>query len=230
MSRPDFARTDLRGLSHRDLQRLIENLPRPGGSYEEIAEILQQMPSTLESMLTSEYVFQLIFDRRRTLLDLSPFLLFGVLLRRSLSPPRSGLERRVINYLSNLLAVFVRTERLYRIEPYDTESYEYVLDLVAEAERADSRRQFLTYAHIGNYALFLTGLRSQWLEHRHRYHRRPVDTNYYAECGRSYFDRAARHPRARELALEDVFLRLALSFEHYRRGLQHMVRHFFPAD
>lgn len=229
MTRPDFARTDLHALTQGDLRFLIENMPRPGENYEAIANVLESLPSTVESMLTSDYVFDLIRDRQQLLLGISPFLLFSVLLRRTLGRPRSAVDRRVINYLANLLALFVRTDRVFRVEPGDREPHHYVVELVAEAEEADPRRAFVTYAHIGNYALWLTGLQMQWLEHRFRYGRRPVSPGYYAEFGQSSFDRAARHGLARQFGLDDVFLRLAMMFDHYRQGLAAMQREHMGA-
>lgn len=227
--RPDFAVTHLSGLTRADLSFLIENMPRPARSYEEIARLLDTLPNTLESMMNSDYVFQAIFDRRRMLLDISPFLLFNVLLRRSLAGPFSSLERRVINYLANLLALFVRTERVHRIEPQDPAAHDYIVDLATQAEGADPRRQFVTYAHIGNYSLYLAGLRAAWVDHRHRFRRRAVDERYLCDAGRSYFDRAARHALARQLRLDDVFLRLAMVFEHYRGALAYLARNHLPA-
>ncbi len=223
MRTPDFACTAPDRLEERDLRFLIENMPQGGGSYEEIARLLETMPSTIESMLTSDYVYALIRDRRNLLLSISPFLLFGVLLRRSLDVPRSPVERRVINYLANLLALFVRAERVYRVEA-DADPRAYVVELLQGLGEAEPRRQFVTYAHIGNYALWLTGLQAVWLEHRHRYGRRPVDARYYESQGRAYFDRAAHHSLAREFGLDDVFLRLAMMFDHYRAGLERMRR------
>lgn len=225
MPRPDFARTDL-ALAEPDLRFLLENLPQPGASYEEIAQVIDALPTTFESMLTSEWLHRRIVEQQELLLGISPFLLFSVLLRRSLGRPRSDLERRVVNYLANLLALFVRTDRLLRVEPGDREPHHYVVELLAEAAAAAPRRAFVTYAHIGNYALWLTGMQLAWLRDRHRFGRRPVSPEYYAESGQAAFDHAARHNLAREFGLEDVFLRLAMMFDHYRRGLEHMQREY----
>jgi len=222
MRRPDFAHADLGPLAPPDLRFLIDRMPQAGGSYQEMAALLQAMPTTLESMLTSDYVYDLIRDRQRLLLDLSPFLLFSVLLRRSLGRPRSPLERRVVNYLANLLTLFMTAERLHRVKPEDPEPHQHLVALFAGAAGAEPRRQFVTYAHLGNYALWLTGMQAEWLQARHRHGRRPVSPRYYAEAGRSGFERAARHRLARELELEDVFLRLALMFDFYRDGLHRM--------
>lgn len=228
MPKPDFAFTDLGRLGNPDLKFLIENMPQAGTSYREIADIIRQLPTTVESMLTSDYVYQAILDRRRLLLDISPFLLFSVLLRRSLNQYRSPLDRQVINYIANLLTLFIRTDRIYRVQSRDTVTYEYLVDLIQDAQEADPRRQFMTYAHIGNYALYLTGLFPHWIEHRYRYHKRLVNTQDYEDFGRSYFDLAGKHPLAREFGLGDVFLRLALMFDDYRRGLNYMVSQWMP--
>jgi len=164
------------------------------------------------------------------ILGVSPFLLFSVLLRRSFGRPRSALDRRVLNYLANLLALFVRTDRVFRIEPGDREPHHYVVGLIAEADEADPRRAFLTYAHIGNYALWLTGLQMRWLEQRFHHGRRPVSPDYYAGFGQSSFDRAARHKMARGFGLDDVFMRLAVMFNHYRDGLAIMQREHMPGS
>ncbi len=224
MTRPDFATTNLQPLADRDLRFLMEHFPQPGRSYEEIAQVIHRVPTTLDSMLDSEFVFRKILEQRNTLLDISPFLLFNVLLRRSIGAPRSAIERRVVNYIANLLALFVHTDRLYRVHRSDTETYEYIVDMIAEAARVDARRQFLVYSHIGNYTLWLTGLFPQWIEYRHRYKRRPVDMSFFTNSGRAYFERAATHPLAREYELSDVFLRLALMFDQYKRALNFMAR------
>jgi len=226
MNPPDIARTGLEPLEDRDLRFLVENMPQPGCNYEEIGDLLTRLPSTLESMLTSEYVLEQILARRKLLLDVSPFLLFNVLLRRSLPNHRSRVERRVINYLANLLALFTRTERVYRVEPHDPEARAYIVELIGEAQAGDPRRRFLTWAHIGNYALYLTGLSSEAIEQRHRYGRRAVNMGYYVDFGRAYFQQAAVHPMADRFELGDVFLRLSLMFDDYRRGLNHMARHY----
>ncbi len=226
IERPDFAQVGLQPLAHPDLRFLMENFPEPGRSYEDIAQVIDRIPTTLESMLDSEFVFQKILEERTILLDVSPFLFFNVLLRRSVGAPRSRLDRKVINYIANLLALFVKTDRLYRVQRRDTETYEYIVDMIAEAARADLRRQFLVYSHIGNYTLWLTGLFPAWIEHRHRFKRRPVDESFYTNSGRAYFERASSHPLAREYELEEVFFRLAMMFDHYKKALNRLARDY----
>jgi hypothetical protein len=226
MQKPDFAYTNLLPLADSDVKFLIDNFPEPGHSYEEISEVMRRLPTTLDSMLDSEFVFHEIFEQRNALLDISPFLLFNVLLRRSLGQVRSARERKVINYIANLLALFVKTDRAYRVHRADAQTYEYIVDMIQEASRSDTRRQFLVYSHIGNYTLWLTGLFLDSIQYRHRYKRRPVDVSFFTNSGRAYFERASSHPLAREYELNDVFLRLAMMFDHYRNALNYMAREY----
>jgi hypothetical protein len=225
-ARPDIVARGLDWLTDKDLRFLVENFPQPAASYEDMARIFASLPTTLESMLDAEYVHRKIFESRRELLQISPFLLFNVLLRRCGSGAHTHTERAVVNYLANLLSLFVRTERVYRPEAGDSPSYEYFVDLAAEAARADERRRFLLHAHIGNYALYLTGIFRDALEYRHRYKRRPVDARYYADMGRVGYRDAASNRLARVYALDDVLLRLALQFDHYRERLNVLAREY----
>jgi hypothetical protein len=223
---PDFAVTDLSQLAERDLKFILENFPRPVANYEEVGRLIHHLPNTLESLLNSEYLFDRIIDQGRLVLDISPFLLFSVLLRRSLRGQRTSGDRKIINYIANLLSVFVRADRVHHIEPYDEEVYEYLFELVQEGQEVDSRRQFLTYSHIGNYALFITGLFPEWIGHRFHYQRRPVDVQYYIDFGSTYYHLASNHPLAREFGLDQVFLHLSLMFDSYRKTLNYLARQY----
>lgn len=220
--RPDFAATSLERIEDRDLRFIIEQFPAPGGSFEEISKAIDSLPSTLESMLSSDYLFNSIYKQRDIILEISPFLYFSVILRRIYTERPTALERRTLNYLANLLTIFIRAERLHQVQPYDQQTYEYIVDLIAECGVADSRRRFLIHAHIGNYTLFVTGLFPRWIEHRHRYKRRLVDMQYYVDCGRAYFHQASKHPLAGEYQLSDVFLRLAIMFDAYKNRLNQL--------
>ncbi|MCZ6677652.1 MAG: hypothetical protein O7E52_10410 [Candidatus Poribacteria bacterium] len=226
MSKPDFARTDLSQIVDQDLQFLIENFPPPGTSYEEIAQRIHPLPTALESMLNSESLFHKIRDQSQLILAISPFLLFSVLLRRSLVDQRILGDKRVINYIANLLSLFVREDRLHRIHRSDKQTHQYLTDMIQEAVNADARRQFLIYSHIGNYSLYLTGLFPQWIEYRRRYKNRPVSTQFYINFGREYYERASAHAMAREYELDEVFFRLSIMFEVYKEALNHLAKQY----
>jgi hypothetical protein len=224
--RPDIATRGLERLTDKDLRFLVEHFPGPASSYEDMARLFASLPTTLESMLEAEYVQGKIFENRQALLEISPFLLFNVLLRACIGGARSATDRAVVNYLANLLTLFVHTDRVYRPEAGDEGSYEYLVDLAAEAGRADERRRFLLHAHIGNYALYLTGIFRDALEYRARYKRRPLDTRYYSDMGRVGYRDAASNRHAKAYKLDDIFLRLALHFDHYRERLNVLARQY----
>lgn len=227
MARPDYAKTDCSALSSTDLRFLIEHFPSPGRSYAEISTVIDQLPTTLESMLESDYVVERILDRRGLLLDVSPFLLFNVLFRRSLPGRRNALERKVINYIANMLSLFVKIDRLYRIRPSDPVTSEYIVDMIQRIPQAAESERFAIYAHVGNFALFLTGMFPDWIEHRFRFKHRLVNRKYYEDQGAAYYHQAGLHPLADRFELHDVFLRLALGFGHYSQALNQMRRQFF---
>jgi hypothetical protein len=227
MARPDYAKTDNSALTRTDLRFLIEHFPSPGRSYAEIAAVIDQLPTTLESMLESDYVAERILDRRGLLLDVSPFLLFNVLFRRSLPGKRNALERKVINYIANMLSLFVRVDRLYRVRPTDPVTSQHIVDMIQRIPQAATSERFAIYAHIGNFALFLTGMFPDWIEHRFRFKRRLVNRTYYEDQGCAYYHQAGLHPLADQFELHDVFLHLALGFSHYSQALNQMRRNFF---
>ncbi len=222
MQMPDFAQCGTAPLTRQDLIFLFEHFPVPGIDAVEAAQRLIEQPSTLDSMLEADYVFDALRDQKTQWLEVSPQLFFNILLRRCLPGRRNSQERQAIHYLANLLGLFTRTERLYRVTRDDEANYQYLVDLVAAAANAGPERGFLVHSHIGNYALYTAGICAAWVEHRHRYKRRPVTVEYYCKMGRSYYFTAARHPLAAEFGLRQVFGELSGRFDYYRDGLEKM--------
>jgi hypothetical protein len=229
MRTPDIAGLSAPQLAERDLLFLFEHFPQPGVDAVEAVRRAHEMPSTLESLLESDYVHRAILDRRVVWLDVSPRLFFNVVLRRALRSRRTPGERRAIHYLANVLTLFLRTDRVCRVQPGDERSYQYIADLVSEAASAGPERQFLVHCHIGNYALFLSGLQARWIEHRHRYRRRPVSPDYYRQAGRSYYASAAQNWRAVRFGLRDPLHQLAQRFDYFRDGLERIAAEHLAA-
>jgi hypothetical protein len=226
MQTPDFARLEPPRLEQRDLLFLFEHFPVEGVDAVEAARRVMEQPNTLESLLESRYVGDAILDRRVVWLEVSPRLFFNVLLRRTLHGRRDAEERNAIHYLANLLGLFVHTERLYRVQAGDSQGHEYLVDLVAEAAQAQGERAFLVQSHIGNYALFLSGICAAWIEHRHRYRRRPLTLDYYTRLGRAHYAAASDHWLARRFNVNRVFGQLAQRFDYYRGGLERIAAEY----
>jgi len=222
MEMPDFAQVGPPAFDEKDLRFLFAHFPVPGVNQDEAVQLALERPTTLESLLDSDYVHRAIQDRQLLWLEVSPKLFFNVLLRRSLPGARNAQARRTIHYLANLLGLFARTDRLYRVQVDEDKTFHYLVDLVQEAAQSGPERGFLVQSQIGNYALFLAGICRPWIDHRHRYKRRPVDVEYYCRMGASYYFTASRHRLADQYGLRPVFQDLAQRFDYYRAGLERM--------
>jgi len=135
-------------------------------------------------------------------------------------------------YLAALLTRFARTEELYAIRDAVGRPLDSVAGLLIEAERAwdfrapdfDPFRERRIRQHVGDYALFMTGLFREHVE------RRAGATCYVRQGQRAYqavadFERSALRPEA------GLFAALAAGFERYAAALAYLRRVYFrPAD
>lgn len=228
MQSPDFALAGPMAFSHKDLLFLFEHFPVQGIDPVEAVRRVHEQPIMLESILESAYLHDALMNGQAQCLDVSPQLFFDVMLRRAMPGRRDQRERQVIHYLANLLGLFARTERVYRLQTHDDARFEYLADLVQEAAIAEPDRRFLVDAHIGNYALYLSGVCAPWVHHRREFKRRPVSLEYYRRMGRSHYATAAGSPQASTFGLREVFRHLAERFEYFRNGLQKLTEDVFP--
>jgi len=222
MASPDFALPGPSRFEPRDLLFIFEHFPGPAIDPVEAVRRLHEQPAMLESLLESGFLRDALLDTRHGCLQVSPRLFFNVMLRQAIPGPRTPEDRSAIHYVANLLDLFASTERVYRPQAGDDTAYEYVVDLVEESARASYTRRFLVDAHIGNYALFVSGMHADWVNHRLLYQRRLVSLEYYRRIGASYFASAANHPSSQDYGLSAVFRALSRRFEHFRAGLQRM--------
>lgn len=143
-----------------------------------------------------------------------------VVVRHALRAAGEG-DRRLADYLASLVLHFGLRDRARRVADADDEIYESLADLLAAAEAAegDPQRALLVRAHLGNYALWLSGLFPDHVEAR-RWRRGGPDLDYYEALGRRGFRLAADHRLAAEYGLASLFavaserfavLRVALS-------------------
>lgn len=140
-----------------------------------------------------------------------------VLLRHTLL--EAGVDSRLLaDYLASLFIQFGSVRRAYRIAEYDDQEYHYLVDILDELSRTRGRRGFLLRAHLGNFALWLSGFFPDWIEHRvHRKGGPGLD--YYEEMGQTGFALAAEDPFARRERLDGLFREAAGQFPPMRRAL-----------
>jgi hypothetical protein len=144
-------------------------------------------------------------------------LLTYVMVRQALV--RLGEEDRVISdYAAAVVLAFGARRRAERCSETDDALYDTLADLLRDAESRDPRRAFLVRTHLGNYALWLSGLFPDYIEHR-RWRRGGPHLEYYEAMGKRGFAMAAEHPAARQRGMADLYGAMAERFETLRVAL-----------
>lgn len=173
-------------------------------------------PRTLNAMLTGSQ-----FSSAR------PELVFYVLVRHALL--EDGItDRGVADYLSALLSAFGRGGRAYHIAD-DSAEYRYLVDIAAAADQSTGRRAFLLRAHLGEFALWLSGVFPDHISAR--VHRRAAPPlSYYEEMGSAGYRLAARFTEAEQHGIAELYRNCADFFPALRIALNRVSdRHLFPA-
>ncbi len=157
----------------------------------------------------------------------SAALLVYVALRRALLD--AGVPgRELADYGAALVIAFGRGDRAWRTADRDENQYAYVVDLIAETARAEGERQFQVLAHLGNFALWLTGLFPDHIAAKASRKGGP-DIGYYEAAGRTGFQRAAEHRLADSYGLADVLGEAGERFTEMRVALNRLSdRLLFP--
>lgn len=132
---------------------------------------------------------------------------------------RLGEEDRVLaDYVAAIFLHFSVRDRAHRIGDSDDQLYATLAALAADLDDPDGRRRFLVQSHLGNYALWLSGLYPDYVEHR-RWRRGGPDLEYYEEMGRRGFRLAADHRLAENHGLSTLYERAAERFGLLRAAL-----------
>lgn len=145
-------------------------------------------------------------------------------------------DRTMADYVTSLLLHFGMRDRAQRIAENDDEVYSTFAGLLAhagdsgseEGQTTGATRAFLVRTHMGNYALWLSGLFPDHIEQR-RWRRGGPDLDYVEDMGRRGFALAARHRLANQYGLEALFLTMADRFGVMRVALNRVSdRLLFP--
>ena len=157
----------------------------------------------------------------------SAALFVYVALRRTLL--EVGVDRRdLADYGAALVIAFGRGDRAWRTSERDENQYAYVTDLIEQTARSEGERQFQVLAHLGNFALWLTGLFPDHIAAKASRKGGP-GIGYYEAAGRTGFQRAAEHRLAGSYGLADVLGEAGERFTQMRVALNHLSdRMLFP--
>jgi hypothetical protein len=220
-------RANTRGrLTAADLQLVILLLSR--GSAHRRAELERRLSvEGPDALLDAPDLFERLLTVRSMLLP-SQALFFYVVVRHALRA--SGLDNRdVADYLSAVLLDFGQRDRAWRIDWNDDQRHHYLVDILADLEATVGDRRFKVMVHLGNYALWLSGLFPDYIAAR-RLRKAGPDVSYYEAMGSRGFGLASDHVLAEEYGLDAVLRTAAERFPALRSALNGVSdRLLFPA-
>jgi len=132
---------------------------------------------------------------------------------------RSGERERVLaDYAASILLHFGLRDRANRVSETDDDTFDTLAGLLEAAEGPDPRRAFLVQAHLGNYALWMSGMFPDHIEHR-RHRRGAPGLGYFEQMGQRGFQLASRHRLANEHELALLFAAMSARFPVLRLAL-----------
>lgn len=213
-------------LTRDDAQLAARILARDSG--DELAE--------LEARLTDEGIDAVLDDPRLPGALLrhprgahASFALFAYVMIRQALRQAGENDRGLADYVSAIVLHFGLGDRAHRIADSDDEVYDAVVQLCEALNDPDARRSFLVRTHLGNYALWLSGIFPDHIESR-RWRRGGPDLDYYEAIGRRGFQLAADHRLAEEHGLAPLYAAAAARFGVLRAALNTVSDSlFFPA-
>ena len=191
-----------------------------------------------EEQRLSEDGFDAVLDDPRTLnallanqggLSTAPqSLVFYVLVRHALLEHGIA-DRTLADYVSALIANYGQGKRAWRVDENDPAEYSYLVDLVSAAQSATGQHAFMLHAHLGEFALWLSGIFPDHITARVQRRGAPP-IQYYESLGASGYRSAAHNTNARQHGMNEVYTVCADAFPELRVALNSISdRHFFPA-
>ncbi|HEY4217498.1 MAG TPA: hypothetical protein VGM67_10200 [Gemmatimonadaceae bacterium] len=181
--------------------------------------------SQLESRIADEGIDAVVDDPRLPAALLrhprgahASFALFAYVMVRHALRQAGEHDRALADYVSAIVIEFGIRDRAHRIGPSDDQMYDALAQLFGDVDDPDARRSFLVRTHLGNYALWLSGIFPDYIEQRH-WRRGGPDLEYYEEMGRRGFQLAADHRLAGEHGLVSLYATAAVRFGVLRTAL-----------
>jgi hypothetical protein len=170
----------------------------------------------IDALLDDPRLATALLEQRRGALASLPLFMY-VMVRHALR--RAGEEDRLLaDYVTSVLLHFALRGRAERIAEGDDEVYTTLFELYEDVNDPDARRSFFIRTHLGNYALWVSGLFPDRIEHV-RWRRGGPDLQYYEELGRRGFQLAADHRLAEQHGLTTLFATAAERFGLLRMAL-----------
>lgn len=166
-------------------------------------------PGGLDDVLDRREVARFLLSAR--LPGPSPSLLFYVLVRHALLDV--GIENpSVSDYFAAVLREFGIRHRSTRIDDVDDHDHHYLVDILTDLAASSGERHFKVSIHLGNYALWLSGVFPERIAAQ-QIRRGGPDVSYYESMGGRGYAEASEHRLAEPAGLEEI-LRTAAERAH----------------
>ncbi len=210
-------------LSAADFDFVVRTLSRNRESAVSLQELLCDA-ETRDAILDHEHLVSAVLSSGGPL-RISPQFYFYILTRHVLNG--AGIESRDLSdYVASLLAAHSRTMEI--TSPDGTLRTEYLSDLLLALRGASPRKAFLIRAHIGDVALFVSGIFHERIERRRQ--RGAPSCAFYEDIGRSCYHYAAQYRAARTCRLDGVYGELADRFSAVRGALNRLSDELISLD
>lgn len=208
-----------------DFDFIVRTLARSERDSVNLVELLTDAAAR-DAILDDPRLFAHVLEHGAPL-NISPQLYFYLLTRHALK--ETGLsDCAVSDYVASILESFSQTARMRSPANGAEGPLQYVSDMMVALQKANAHQSFLIRAHMGNYALFITGIFHERVQCRSQ--RGAPDLSFYEDVGRTSFKAVAQHAVARSWDLTNVFEALSSQFRGVRRALNHIADSMLHLD
>ncbi len=187
--------------------------------------------ATLETMLADEGIDAILDDPRLSAaLRRDPrgahasLTLFAYVMIRTALRQAGESDRGMADYVTSIVLNFGVRGRALRISDSDDEVYDAIVELCEDLNDPDARRSFLVRTHLGNYALWLSGIFPDFIEQRHSTTRRSRPRLLRGD-GASRLPDGGRPSTGRGARTHDALRQRGRPLRASAHGAQHGERH-----
>ncbi len=153
----------------------------------------------------------------------SPSLLFYVMVRHALLD--AGIEDPAMaDYFAAVIREFGIRARSTRVDDVDDHEHHYLIDILADQAASSGARHFKVSVHLGNYALWLSGIFPERIAAR-QLRRGGPDVSYYENLGGRGYAEASEHQLAERTGLEEILRNAAERVHEIRVALNQVSEH-----
>jgi hypothetical protein len=209
-----------------DIDFVVSVLGTKTGGVECVEKLLGD-EDTRDLILDDESLFRALLEHRGCL-TISSHFYFYILVRNVLR--KTGVnDRNVADYVAEVLAEYSMMERSQCRVPGHASPLNYFFEMLLALRDANERNSFELRAHIGNYALFFTGVFPDRIRVRAEKRGFP-DLKYFEGIGRSNFRVARDHRLAQRYELSSIFDTLSERFGETRAALNDLSERLLSWD